>query len=75
MTANVARPNGPRWPSPLEVLAGAELVIGHNVWSVLPNEVPILFAVGLICFRLCDEGWAATGWDVRNPGCERSHSA
>ena len=31
-----------------EVLLGAVIVIGHNVYHVVPNEVPILFVLGLI---------------------------
>jgi hypothetical protein len=30
-----------------EVLLGAVIVIGHNVFHVVPNEVPILFVLGL----------------------------
>ena len=45
----------------LEFLAGSVIVIGHNVYHKLPNEVPILFVLGLISFRLRDGGWAAMG--------------
>jgi hypothetical protein len=30
-----------------EVLLGDVIVIGHNVFHVVPNEVPILFVLGL----------------------------
>jgi hypothetical protein len=36
----------------LEVLLGAAIVIGHNVFHVVPNEVPILVVLGLISIRL-----------------------
>jgi membrane protease YdiL (CAAX protease family) len=41
-------------------------VIGHNVYHVLPNEVPILFVLGLISVRLRDGSWTAMGlrWPV-----------
>lgn len=48
--------------SALELLLGAFIVIGHNVFHVLPNEVPILFVLGLVSIRLRDGGWAAMGF-------------
>src|SRR6516225_1080721 len=45
----------------LEFLAGSAIVIGHNVYHKIPNEVPILCVLGLISFRLRDGGWAAMG--------------
>ena len=44
-----------------ELIAGGAIVIGHNVYHVLPNEVPILFVLGLISLRLRGGSWAATG--------------
>ena len=44
-----------------EFLVGAGIVIGHNVFHKVPNEVPILFVLGLISLRLRDGGWAAMG--------------
>jgi membrane protease YdiL (CAAX protease family) len=58
-----------RWLSLAEVVVGAAIVIGHNVYHVLPNEVPILFVLGLISFRLRDGGWAAMG--IRQPASWR----
>jgi len=52
---------GGRAFSALEVCLGVVLVIGHNVYRVLPNEVPLLFALGLISARLRDGGWSALG--------------
>ena len=40
---------------------GAALVIGHNVFRVLPNEVPILFVLGVLSLRLRSGTWAAVG--------------
>jgi membrane protease YdiL (CAAX protease family) len=47
-----------RWLSALEFLLGAAIVIGHNVYRKLPNEVPILFALGLVSLTIRD-GWLA----------------
>jgi membrane protease YdiL (CAAX protease family) len=46
----------------LEFLFGAAIVIGHNVFGVVPNEVSILAALGLLSVRLRDGGWAAMGF-------------
>jgi uncharacterized protein len=55
-----------RWLSLAEFALGAAIVLGHNVYSVIPNEVPILFVLGLVSFRLRDGGWAAMGlrWPI-----------
>jgi membrane protease YdiL (CAAX protease family) len=50
-----------RWFSLAELALGSAIVIGHNVYHVIPNEVPILFAIGLISLRLRDGGWMAGG--------------
>jgi uncharacterized protein len=52
--------------SALELLLGAFIVIGHNVFHILPNEVPILFVLGLLSVRLRDGGWSAMGF--KRPG-------
>jgi len=44
-----------------EFLFGSFIVIGHNVFHLLPNEVPILFILGWISLRLRDGGWKAAG--------------
>jgi membrane protease YdiL (CAAX protease family) len=51
-----------RLASAVELLVGAGIVIGHNVFHVVPNEVPILFALGLLSFRLREGGWSAMGF-------------
>jgi hypothetical protein len=47
--------------SALELLLGAFIVIGHNVFHVVPNEVPILFVLGLVSIRLRNGGWSVMG--------------
>lgn len=44
-----------------EFAIGAAIVISHNVYHVVPNEVPILFVIGLLSFRLRDGRWTAMG--------------
>ena len=48
--------------SGLELLLGAAIVVGHNVFHVVPNEVPILCIIGLLSIRLRDGGWSAMGF-------------
>lgn len=48
--------------SALEFTLAAAVVLGHNVWHLVPNEVPILALAGLISVRLRDGGWAALGF-------------
>jgi uncharacterized protein len=45
-----------------ELAVGGFIVIGHNVFRLLPNEVPILFVLGWISLRLRDGGWKAVGF-------------
>jgi len=44
-----------------ELAVGGAIVIAHNVYHVLPNEVPILFVLGLVSTRLRDGSWTAMG--------------
>ncbi len=46
----------------VEVLIGAAIVVGHNVFRAVPNEVPILALLGLLSIRLRDGGWSAMGF-------------
>jgi CAAX protease family protein len=57
-----ADPAASRILSGFELLLGAVIVIGHNVFRVVPNEVPILFVLGLVSIRLRDGGWSAMGF-------------
>jgi CAAX protease family protein len=41
----------------LEFLLGAAIVIGHNVFRVVPNEVPILVGLGLVSNRFRTGSW------------------
>jgi membrane protease YdiL (CAAX protease family) len=50
-----------RWLSLGEFLVGAAIVVGHNVYHVVPNEVPILFVLGLLSLRVRDRNWKAFG--------------
>ena len=55
-----------RWLSRLELALGAGVVIGHNVYHRVPNEVPILFVLGWLSIRLRNGGWRAIG--LARPG-------
>jgi hypothetical protein len=44
-----------------ELVVGAAIVIGHNVYRVVPNEVPILFILGLLSAQVRDGSWTAVG--------------
>jgi uncharacterized protein len=48
--------------SAFELLLGAFIVIGHNVFHIVPNEVFILSILGLLSVRLRDGGWSAMGF-------------
>jgi hypothetical protein len=54
-----------RWISLSEFSVGGAIVIAHNVYHRLPNEVPILFVLGWISIRLRDGGWKMVG--LRKP--------
>ena len=54
-------PSRSRTLSALEFLLGAAIVIGHNVYHVVPNEVPILFVLGWLSIRWRDGGWKNVG--------------
>jgi uncharacterized protein len=50
-----------RWTSLFEVALGVFLVLGHNVFRVVPNEVFFLFALFLVSFKVRDGGWGVAG--------------
>ena len=52
--------------SAFEFCFGAFIVIGHNVFHIVPNEVIILSLLGLISIRLRDGKWSAMG--LKRPG-------
>ncbi|MGA7538853.1 MAG: hypothetical protein WBW93_08800 [Steroidobacteraceae bacterium] len=45
----------------LEAILGSFVVIGDDVWRVLPNSVALLCAMALISFRLREGNWSASG--------------
>jgi CAAX protease family protein len=47
--------------SAFEFLIGAFIVIAHNVFRIIPNEVPILTALALLSIYLRNRSWAAIG--------------
>src|SRR5689334_22350927 len=53
--------------SALEVLIGAVIVIGHNVFHVVPNEVPILVVLALVSLRLRAGRWDWGALGFRRP--------
>jgi CAAX protease family protein len=57
-----ANPLASRFLSAFELLFGAFIVIGHNVFHIVPNEVIVLFVLGLISIRLRDGRWSAMGF-------------
>ena len=48
--------------SAFELALGAAIVIGHNVFGVVPNEVPILAVLGLASMRLRNGRFSAIGF-------------
>src|SRR5262249_51381001 len=50
-----------RWFSLLEFAVGVFAVLGHNMFRILPNEVPILFVLGWISLRWRNGGWKYAG--------------
>ena len=56
------RPSISRMLSAFELLIGAAIVIGHNVFRLVPNEVPILVVLGLISIWRRDRTWSAIGF-------------
>jgi hypothetical protein len=54
-------PAASRALSAFEFCFGAFIVIGHNVFHIVPNEVIVLSVLGLISIRLRDRKWSAMG--------------
>ncbi len=48
--------------SAFEVLVAAVVIIGHNVFKVLPNEVLVLFVLGVMSVKVRDGGPGAMGF-------------
>ena len=66
MSSNVPLPFGSsvtsRALSALEFCFGGFIVIGHNVFHIVPNEVIVLSVLGFISMRLRDGSWFAMGF-------------
>ena len=56
---------GQRWFSLTEIALGTFLVVGHNVYHIVPNEVPFLFVLFWVSLRIRDGGWKVAG--LRRP--------
>jgi membrane protease YdiL (CAAX protease family) len=50
-----------------EFFVGAAIVIGHNVFRVVPNEVPILIVLAIVSMRLRNGGWAWSSFGFKRP--------
>ena len=57
--------------SVFEVLLGAGIVIGHNVFRVVPNEVPILCALAILTMRVRSGRWDWGSLGFKRPGSWR----
>jgi membrane protease YdiL (CAAX protease family) len=55
------QPLGGRGLSLLEFLIGGAIVVAHNVFHVVPNEVPILFVLAIASIRLREGSFRAIG--------------
>jgi membrane protease YdiL (CAAX protease family) len=55
----------------LEFLFAAAIVLGHNVWRVVPNEVVILTLTAILSMRLRAAGWNWALLGFRRPGSWR----
>lgn len=61
-TPNLPRdPTASRLLSAVEFCFGTFIVIGHNVFHIVPNEVIVLSVLGLISIWLRDGKWSAMG--------------
>jgi membrane protease YdiL (CAAX protease family) len=47
--------------SALELILGTSIVVGHNIFKIVPNEVFFLFALFCLSFKLRDGGWSVAG--------------
>jgi len=57
--------------SALEFAIGAAIVLGHNVWRVVPNEVLILTALAIVSMRLRAARWDWSMLGFRRPSSWR----
>lgn len=61
-----------RWParavSACEALLGSFAVIGHNVYRLVPNEVPILVVLAIVSLRWRERAWNWAALGFKRPG-------
>jgi membrane protease YdiL (CAAX protease family) len=53
--------------SALEFVVGAALVLAHNVWRVVPNEVLVLTLLAFVSMRLREARWDFSALGFRTP--------
>ena len=51
-----------QWISLGEVILGTFVVLGDNLWHILPNSVAVLTALALVSFRWREGNWSAIGF-------------
>jgi hypothetical protein len=62
--SNQYAPWGGRWFSLLEFVVGGAIVVGHNVFHKVPNEVPILVVLGLLSFAIRERSFRPMGFSM-----------
>jgi membrane protease YdiL (CAAX protease family) len=67
MGSNVHLTSRQQLASAIEFAFGAAIVLGHNVWHVVPNEVLILVALAIVSMRLRAAGWDWGVFGFRRP--------
>jgi membrane protease YdiL (CAAX protease family) len=72
MSVNLPVARGARFVSACEALLGAIAVIGHNVYRVLPNEVPILVVLAIASMRWRERAWNWAALGFKRPGSWKS---
>jgi membrane protease YdiL (CAAX protease family) len=66
---SVGTPNGRGQKlAAIELIVGGAAVVGHNVFHVLPNEVPILVVLALVSRRLALGHFSVSAIGFRRPG-------
>lgn len=66
---SVGTPNGRGQKlAAIELIVGSAAVVGHNVFHVLPNEVPILVVLALVSRRLALGHFSVSAIGFRRPG-------
>jgi uncharacterized protein len=71
MSVEAAAPPAPwraRTVSACEFLVGAFAVIGHNVYHLVPNEVPILVVLAIVAMRWREGAWRWASLGFKRPG-------